>query len=355
MREWILSLDSPYSEMASIMAAVPPGLIFGLITYLILRRFITITGLEKRDFLKIRNPLIFIYIVIFTAPANEASNFNLPWFIQLRSVLLIITLAWFVIEIVSMARVLFMKKFETNKTDIKARKVFTQIRVFERIIVVLIIVISSGLALMSFDSIRQIGVSLLTSAGIAGIIFGLAAQKLLGNLLAGLQLGITQPIRIYDVVIVEGEWGRVEEITLTYVTVRIWDDRCLVLPSTYFIERPFQNWTRSDPAILGTVFIYTDYRMPLEPVREELTRILSNSEFWDGRANNVQVTNCTERTMEIRLLVSAKDGSTAWSLRVEVREKMLVFLQQNYPSMLPRTRIELHSEGIESPSVVGQA
>jgi small-conductance mechanosensitive channel len=197
---------------------------------------------------------------------------------------------------------------------------------------------------MTFESIRAVGVSVLTSAGIAGIILGFSAQKAIGTLLAGIQIAITQPIRIDDVVIVDGEWGRIEEINLTYVVVKIWDKRRLVVPSTYFIENTFQNWTRESADILGTVFIYTDYTVSFDAVREELTRLLKSSPHWDGNVNVLQVTDVKERTIELRALMSAKDSGTAWDLRVFIREKLIAFLQEKYPESLPKTRITLQGE-----------
>jgi small-conductance mechanosensitive channel len=175
----------------------------------------------------------------------------------------------------------------------------------------------------------------------ASVIIGLAAQKIFGNFLAGIQIAFTHPINLDDVVIVENEWGRIEEITLTYVVVRIWDLRRLILPISYFIEKPFQNWTRISADILGTVFIYTDYTISIEAVREELQRILKSSDKWDGKVCGLQVTNTTEHTMELRALMSAADASAAWDLRCEVREKILEFVQKNYPEALPKTRAEL--------------
>jgi len=199
--------------------------------------------------------------------------------------------------------------------------------------------------LLSFESIRQIGVSLLASAGIAGIIIGFAAQKSISMLLAGFQLAITQPIRLDDVVIVEGEWGRIEEITLTYVVVAIWDKRRLVVPVNYFIETPFQNWTRQTAEILGTVFIYVDYGFPVPALREFMTQALADNPHWDGKVNVLQVTNATENTMELRALASAKDSGTAWDLRVKLREDLIEFIRVNYPQFLPRKRVQMEEGG----------
>lgn len=255
---------------------------------------------------------------------------------------LILSLTWFAIVILKVVKFRVIRLYDIKEDDnLRARKVYTQFNLLENSIIFVIILIAIGVALMSFESIRSIGVTLLTSAGIAGIIIGLAAQKVLGALFAGIQIAITQPIRYNDVVIVEGEWGWIEEIRLTYVVVRIWDKRRLVVPSTYFIENVFQNWTRTTSDILGTVFIYTDYTIQIEPLRKELTRLLEASEHWDGQVNVLQVTNATGQSMELRALMSAKDSPTAWDLRVEIREKLLHFIQKHYPESLPRTRLEL--------------
>ena len=185
---------------------------------------------------------------------------------------------------------------------------------------------------------------MLASAGVAGIVIGFAAQKSLATLLAGFQIALTQPIRIDDVVIVEGEWGRIEEITLTYVVVRIWDLRRLIVPITYFIEQPFQNWTRVSADILGTVFLYVDYNVPVDAVRKELTRLLEASPLWDRKVNVLQVTDSKEGTVELRALASASDAGRAFDLRCDVREKLVAFIQQNYPESLPRLRASLSQQ-----------
>ena len=188
---------------------------------------------------------------------------------------------------------------------------------------------------------------------VAGIVVGFAAQRSIATLLAGFQIALTQPIRVDDVVIVENEWGRVEDITLTYVVVRVWDLRRLVVPITYFIEQPFQNWTRSSAEILGTVFLYVDYTVPLDAVRAELTRLLETSRYWDGKVNVLQVTDAKEHTLEIRALASAADASLAWDLRCEIREKLVAFIQRNYPASLPRLRASFDSRPPDSEPAPG--
>ena len=194
---------------------------------------------------------------------------------------------------------------------------------------------------MLFDEVKKIGVSIFASAGIAGIIIGFAAQKAIGTILAGLQIAISQPIRLDDVLVVEGEWGRVEEIKLTYVVIKIWDERRLILPTTYFIEKPFQNWTRTTAQILGTVFLYTDYNIDFDALRKELTRLLEDNNLWDKKVNNIQITDSKENYVEIRALMSARSSSDAWDLRVHIREHLIKYIQKNYPDSFAKTRVIL--------------
>jgi len=258
---------------------------------------------------------------------------------------LIASFSWLIIVIVHIIRDAILFRYDIDARDnLQARRVYTQIRVIENIITVIILLLTVAFILMTFPKVRQIGVSLLASAGVFGIIIGLAAQKTLGNFIAGIQIAITQPIRLDDVVIVENEWGWIEEINLTYVVVRIWDLRRLVVPISYFIEKPFQNWTRTSADILGSVFIYADYTIPVEDIRDELTHILENSSYWDKKVNVLQVTNATEKTVELRALMSASDSPTAWTLRCEVREKLLKFLQEHLPESLPLTRVEMKND-----------
>src|SRR5690606_23663081 len=205
----------------------------------------------------------------------------------------------------------------------------------------IIVVLTLAAILMSFENMRKLGAGLLGGVAIGATILGFAAQQSLGNLLAGFQIAFTQPIRIDDVLVVEGEWGRVEEITLTYVVLRIWDQRRLILPISYFIQKPFQNWTRNSSDILGTAFFYLDYRVPVEKVRDELTRLLQLSPLWDGKVNVLQVTDTKERSIEIRALMSARNSGEAFDLRCYVRENLIKFIESNYPESLPRTRAEI--------------
>jgi small-conductance mechanosensitive channel len=259
-----------------------------------------------------------------------------------HSLLLIAVVTWLFISSIRVIEYVILAHYDVRaKDNLKARAVYTQINVFKNIATFVIAILAFALILMSFDQVRQLGVSIMASAGVAGIIIGFAAQHSIATVLAGIQIAVTQPIRLDDVVIVENEWGWIEEITLTYVVVRIWDLRRLVVPITYFIERPFQNWTRTSADILGTVFVYMDYSVPVEEVRTELKHIVAASSYWDGKVCVLQVTNTTDRTIELRALMSATDSPSAWELRCEVREKLIAFLQEKYPESLPRVRADI--------------
>jgi len=213
--------------------------------------------------------------------------------------------------------------------------------VLRRVVSITIGVVAVAMMLVQFEVVRTVGMSLLASAGIAGVVLGLAAQRTIATLLAGLQLSITQPIRIGDTVIVEGEWGTIEEINLTYVVVKVWDQRRLIVPMSRFLEQPFQNWTKVSPELLGTVFFHADYRVPIEALREELDRIVEDHPKFDGRAKSVLITDATDRTVQVRAMISAKDASDQWDLRCEVRERMIRFLQTYEGGRyLPRLRLE---------------
>jgi small-conductance mechanosensitive channel len=227
----------------------------------------------------------------------------------------------------------------TAEDNLEARKIHTQIKYLKRFLIVVIIIIAFSSILMTFDTVRNFGTTILASAGIVSVILGFAAQKTLGTIFAGFQIAITQPIRIDDVVIVEGEWGRIEEITLTYVVVRIWDLRRLILPITYFVEEPFQNWTRVSADLLGTVYVYTDYQVDIEAVREELGRLLHANSDWDGKVNILQVTDVKEQTVELRALMSAKNASILWNLRCQVREGLITYCRDHLQKAFPRTRV----------------
>lgn len=236
----------------------------------------------------------------------------------------------------------YLRRFKLDADDnLLARKHVTQTRILRRAAGTIIFTVALSAALMSFEDVRQYGVSLLASAGVAGIVLGLALQPVLKNLFAGIQLAVTQPIRIDDALLVEGEWGKVEDITSTYVVVKLWDWRRLILPLSYFMEKPFQNWTREGSALIGTVMIYLDYRVPVGEVRRKVEEIAAASRLWDRQVVNVAVTDFRESVMEVRILVSAAHAGAAFDLRCEVREKLIAFLQERYPQALPRLRAEV--------------
>jgi small-conductance mechanosensitive channel len=280
--------------------------------------------------------------LILGAPAFSVSPALAEVVRNATSLLLIAVVAFILFQIANAAASFVLNKHRIDVSDnLQARSIYTQVVVLKKVALTSIGIFTLASMLMVFDSVRQFGASILASAGIAGIVVGFAAQRSIATLLAGFQIALTQPIRVDDVVIVEDEWGRIEDITLTYVVVRVWDFRRLVVPITYFIEQPFQNWTRTSADILGTVFLYADYTVPLDALRAELTRLLESSRYWDGKVNVLEVTDAKEHTLELRALASAADASLAWDLRCEIREKLVTFVQQNYPESLPRLRASL--------------
>lgn len=306
----------------------------------------------KRFILPILLLLLSVFLKYFLVKYALVSEESYPIFDILGSILMISGVAWVLISSLRTLKRILLDNFDTSAEDnLRSRKYQTQFNILESVFIVVIIVIAVGAVLMLFDDVRKLGISLFASAGVAGLIVGLAAQKFIGAVIAGLQIAITQPIRLDDVVIIEGEWGRIEEITLTYVVVKIWDLRRLIVPTSYFFEKPFQNWTRTSADILGTVFIYTDYQISFDALRIELTRVLEATPLWDKKVNVLQVTEARQNGVEVRALMSAKDASIAWDLRVHVREKLIEFIQKNYPESLPKTRILV--EGGGEPAVAG--
>jgi small-conductance mechanosensitive channel len=292
--------------------------------------------------------VVFLYLVqVIFANAPD----SLPGIATMRSLnalALIGALTWFGVRCVrATADTIIEINPAAAETDIQARRIQTQTRVLSHSLSALIILIGLGMAFSTMPLMRQIGTTFLASAGVAGLILGFAAKPVLGNLLAGMQLALTQPIRLGDVVIVENEWGWIDEITGTYVVVRIWDERRLVVPLQWFIEHPFQNWTRNQTAILGTVMVWTDYRMPVDPIRKEALRICRNSPEWDERVCVTQVVEASEKAMQIRILVSSGDAGRCWDLRCRVREDLIHFIQRDYPAFLPRLRAEVETIGPE--------
>jgi small-conductance mechanosensitive channel len=280
-----------------------------------------------------------VLALILGAPALSVSPALAEVVRDGTSLLLIAIVALLAFQIVNAVAAFILRQHRLDVSDnLQARSIHTQVVVLKKVAVTTIGIFTLASMLMVFDPVRQFGASILASAGIAGIVIGFAAQRSIATLLAGFQIALTQPIRVDDVVIVESEWGRIEDVTLTYVVVRIWDLRRLIIPINYFIEHPFQNWTRTSSDILGTVFLYVDYSVPVDALRAELTRIVGASRNWDGKVNVLQVTDAKEHTLEIRALASAADASLAWDLRCEIREQLIGFVQRQYPESLPRLR-----------------
>ena len=254
----------------------------------------------------------------------------------------IIGIVWFVMRLFRLFEQVILQHYSARvKENESARKIATHVSLARKILNVILLLIAVSGVLMTFDTVRQVGLSILASAGIAGVILGFAAQKSLTTLIAGIQIAITQPISIGDVVVVEQEWGRIEDISLTYVVVQLWDQRRLIVPITWFIDRPFQNWTRTSPELLGTVLIYLDYGVQPEILRQELERIVSLTPLWDKRVVKMHVTNASEKSIEMRALVSAVNSAELWELRCLVREQLIEFIKRNYPGWLPKVTMEM--------------
>lgn len=313
-------------------------------------------GFSQEKYKKIKENLklpIFLFllnIALLIPFAFETEiNIFLENFKHFLDISFIFAISWIIIRILKIFKIFIARKHRIDVHDnLKARKIHTQYNILERIITVIIIFFAISAALMTFESIQKFGISLFASAGLASLIIGFSAQKIIASIIAGIQIAAAQPIRVDDVVIVEGEWGWIEEINLTYVVVKIWDQRRLIVPTTYFIENTFQNWTRKSSFILGTVFLHTDYTVPIDEIRKELDRLLEDNELWNNKVKVVQVTDATEKSMQLRILVSADDSPTAWELRVFLREHLIKFIQENYPESLPKTRVEF-PEKAKSP------
>lgn len=281
----------------------------------------------------------------FMLPLEKVDKDTLALLTRIIDILIVIAFANLLINAFKIFEDYVYHQYDLKKEDnLKERKVRTQLIFVRKVVIILIVMVTLSIILLSFESVRKLGAGLLTGVGIGSIIVGFAAQRSLANFLAGMQIAFTQPIRIDDVLVVEGEWGRVEDITLTYVVVAIWDQRRLILPITYFIEKPFQNWTRTTSQLLGTVFLYVDYTFPVDDLRGELDRLLKSTKLWDKRVGKIQVTDVKEHTIELRALVSARNSSDAFDLRCYIRENLLKYVSDSMPQSLPQTRYQ-NNEG----------
>lgn len=287
-------------------------------------------------------PLFFLSLAVAGTPLPDAW---LAWSQHILALGGLLCLTWLAARAVRAVEDGILQRHPLAVADnLEARRIQTQARVIGRVAQVLVWLVGIAIALMTFPAIRQFGATLLASAGIIGLVAGIAAKPVFGNLIAGLQIALTQPIRLDDVVIVDGEWGRIEEITSAYVVVRVWDERRLVVPLQWFVENPFQNWTRTGSQLLGTAFLWLDYRTPMDAVRDELKRICTADERWDGRVCVAQVTETGQTTMQVRLLVSARNSGELFDLCCAAREEMIRFLHERHPEALPRMRADLERE-----------
>lgn len=289
-------------------------------------------------------PALLIFPLMALAMALPAAPFPPNVGVVLERVLglgVIAAVGWTIILLVELLSDAIYFRYAIDVADnLSARRIRTQTQVLNRIAVVVVVLVTVAIMLMTFPEVRHIGISLLASAGLAGLVVGMAARSTLASLIAGIQIAMTQPIRIEDALVVEGEWGWVEEISMTYVVIRIWDMRRLIVPLTYFIEKPFANWTRTSSELMGIVMLYADYSLPVEDAREELHRLLEASDLWDKKAWGLQVTDATEKTMQLRALMSASNGSRLWDLRCYVREGMIRYIESKHPESLPMSREE---------------
>jgi len=354
------SLDSLFEtggEWLSALGLLAGAALLGLLAHWLLHRFVRrstrrLEGPLRNALLqrlsgpfRLLLPLLLVHVVLPVVPAAPGGLLRGGLY-----AVLVAAVAWLVIALLYAADDAITGHYTIDvPNNLKARKVVTQVRILRRVATTAVLVLALGIMLLQYEPVRQLGTGILASAGIVGIVVGIAAQRTLGDLFAGIQIALTQPIRVDDVVIAEGDFGWIEEITLTYVVVRVWDRRRIVLPITHFVEKPFQNWTRTSADLIGTVFFYLDYSVPVEDLREELHRIVEASEYWDEDVVGLQMTDASERTVTLRALASAKDAPTLWNLRCEIREKMVAYIREQYPEALPALRTRVETGGGEGP------
>lgn len=349
---WLDRIPLPW--LGTLIAALAAVLFVLLIRWLglgLLRRVSRRMLLARQLISKSRRPSLWLMPLLALQSVWTSAPDDLLLINTVRHVnglLVVVAFTWLGVRCVAaVADTISIRNPLDIEDNLTARRIQTQVRVLVRCLNVVVILFGTGLILMSFPAVRQIGTSLLASAGLAGLAAGFAAKPVLGNLIAGLQIAISQPIRLDDVVIVEGEWGRIEEITGSYVVVKIWDERRLVVPLTYFIEKPFQNWTRSASSLIGSVFLWVDYSIPLEALRTQVKLICDEiPHLWDGRVCVLQVTDTSEKSMQLRILISSQDSSRNWDARCHVRERLITFINHEFPQCLPQLRAEIQTKTI---------
>ncbi|MGH8212516.1 MAG: mechanosensitive ion channel family protein [Rhodanobacteraceae bacterium] len=352
MRQLAQALSQPWPRLAlvAVAALIAAFVAFRIIRFAVRRLLLrndtlAVVLLRCEQPFELALPLLALQFALLDATTDVPQGVLLNALRHAVTIVLIAALAWLGIRAISgIERVVALRHPSNVEDNLRARTVQTQARVLSRTAMFFVGLLGVATALMTFPDVRQFGASLLASAGVAGIVIGFAARPVLTNLLAGLQIALAQPIRLDDVLIIENEWGRVEEITGTYVVLRIWDERRLVIPLQWFVENPFQNWTRTSSQLIGTVYLWVDYALPLAPLREELKRIAHAASEWDGRTCVLQVTDADSHAMQLRILVSTRDSGRGWDLRCKVREGLIDFLQREYPQHLPKLRIDAEPE-----------
>ncbi|MBI1202825.1 MAG: mechanosensitive ion channel [Rhodopseudomonas sp.] len=340
---WLAWLPRPV--VAVVIVVLAAGIAYSL--HKTVRRFLTLLLADRFPYgLTVLNQMrgvtrlaLLIVAMVIAIPVAPFDPDTADVLARMLLIAVIGLFGWTAVTALNIACDLYLRRFKVDTFDnLLARKHLTQVQVLRRTVDVLVLIVTVSAALMTFEPVRQYGVSLFASAGVAGLIAGLAARPVLSNLFAGVQLAITQPIRIDDSVVIENEWGWIEEITSTYVVVRVWDLRRLIVPLSYFIEKPFQNWTRENSTIIGSAFFYVDYRTPVARLRAAFEEIVKASNHWNRQVVVLQVTDVREQTMEVRCLMSAANASKAFDLCCEVREKLIDFMQREMPEALPRQR-----------------
>ena len=315
----------------------------GIVNLILRRRPLEALGLLRQH---ARRAFYFFVPALFFLMATNVQSARFlrrhPNVDKASEILFLVATTWLVLRLLKVGELYLIRHRDLNDdVNISQRKFVTQVKFVQRLFSTVTVVIGVSLVLMAFQGSRKVGLSLLTSAGIVSVLVGFAAQKTLSNFLAGVQIAFTQQIRLGDAVVVEKEWGRIEEINLTHVVVRLWDRRRLILPITYFVETPYQNWTRSETSIIGTVILHLDYDVPVERLRKKAEEIVAADPLWTGETFVVQVTDTLPDCLVVRVLVSASDASTAFDLRCHVREALIQFLRDEYPQSLPQTRVQL--------------
>lgn len=349
----VLNSAMPFLAIA---VAVAAGLVLSwLLRRILLRLNRKHTALRETSRMA-RIPLRLFLCLIGVRIAVALTTENSGWRTNVDHILLIALIAsaaWLAVACLMIIEALMLTHFSVDVADNRhARRLRTQVILGRRIGIALVVILALGISLLTFPDVRALGAGILASAGLVSIVAGLAVQSALVNVFAGLQLAFTDAVRVDDVVVVQKEWGRIEEITLTYVVVHIWDDRRLILPSTYFTTTPFENWTRRRSEVMGTVEFDLDWRAPVEAMRSELKTLLADTQLWDERVGVLQVTDATSGFVRVRILVSAADSAALFDLRCLIREELVSFLQQHYPQALPHMRWEsVNSAQQDSPAV----